>query len=121
MFIRSLKYDYQTGGILVEYVTKAEACEMKGKLIKSIFEKGELEEFEGYVTGVYSVENYLMLHADVGADELDELINFIKTNSQEEPHDENDYKQKGANESSDPKLSEAVKVLNSVGMKVVRA
>ena len=28
MFIQSLKYDYQTGGILVEYVTKGEAREM---------------------------------------------------------------------------------------------
>lgn len=120
MFIKSLKYDYQTGGILVEYVTKAEAREMRDQLIKSIFEKGEeLEKFDGYVNGVYSIENYLVLNADVGADELDELMGFIKSNSQEEPYDENDYEQKRADESR--KLSEAVKVLNSVGIKVVRA
>lgn len=119
MFIKSLKYDYQTGGILVEYVTKAEAREMSDKLTRSIFGKGELEAFDGYVTGITSVENYLVVGTDLGADKLDEIIEFIKSNSQEEPYDENDYEQKSANEAR--KLTEAVKVLNSVGIKVVRA
>ena len=51
MFIQSLKYDYQTAGILVEYVTKSEARQMSSKLIKAIFEKGgELNKFEGFIS-----------------------------------------------------------------------
>ena len=121
MFIQSLKYDYQTAGILVEYVTKSEANQMKSMLIRSIFEKGELGKFEGYVTGVYSVENYLFVGTDLGADQLDVIIEFIKEKADPDQYDENDYEQKGTNESKDPKVTEAVKLLNSVGMKVVRA
>ncbi len=121
MFIQSLKYDYQTGGILVEYVTKGEANQMKRKLIDSIFGKGELGKFEGYVTGVYSVENYLFVGTDIGADQLDVIIDFIKKNADPDQYDENDYEKKGTNESKDPKVTEAMKLLNSVGMKVVRA
>ena len=77
MFIQSLKYDYQTAGILVEYVTKSEANPMKSMLIRSIFEKGELGKFEGYVTGVYSVENYLFVGTDLGADQLDVIIEYF--------------------------------------------
>lgn len=119
MFIRDLKYDYQTGGILVKYVTKAEALEMSDKLDRAIFGKGELEKFDGYVTGITTVENYLVVGTDAGADKLDEIIEFIKSNSQEEPYDENDYEHKSANESR--KLSEAVNLLSSVGIKVVRS
>lgn len=119
MFIRSLKYDYQTGGILVKYVTKAEAREMSDKLTRAIYGKGELEKLDGYVTGIIMVENYLVVGTDLGADRLDEIIEFIKSSADPDQYDENDYEQKGANESR--KLSEAVKVLNSVGMKIVRA
>lgn len=98
MFIQSLKYDYQTGGILVEYVTKAEAREMSAKLSKSIFGKGELEQFDGLVTGINSVENYLMVGTDAGADEIDQIIEFIKDKADPDQYDENDYEHKGTNE-----------------------
>lgn len=99
MFIQSLKYDYQTAAILVEYVTKAEAREMSAKLSRSIFRKGELEQFEGLVTGITSVENYLVVATDAGADELDQIIEFIKDKADPDQEDENDYEQKGTNES----------------------
>ncbi len=99
MFIQSLKYDYQTGGILVEYVTKGEAREMSNKLSKAIFGKGELEQFDGLVTGITSVENYLVVGTDAGADEIDQIIEFIKDKADPDQYDENDYEQKGTNES----------------------
>jgi hypothetical protein len=99
MFIQSLKYDYQTGGILVEYVTKGEAREMSAKLSKAIFGKGELEQFDGLVTGINTVENYLMVGTDAGADEIDQIIEFIKDKADPDQYDENDYEQKGTNES----------------------
>ena len=100
MFIKSLKYDYQTAGILVEYVTKSEARQMSNKLIKAIFEKGgELNKFEGFIGGVYTVENYLLVGTDLGADQLDQIIEFIKSATDPDQYDENDYEQKGANES----------------------
>lgn len=98
MFIQSLKYDYQTAGILVEYVTKSEAREMMAKLSRSIFRKGELEQFEGLVTGITSVENYLVVATDAGADELDQIIEFIKDEADPDQEDENDYEQKETNE-----------------------
>lgn len=98
MFIQSLKYDYQTGGILVEYVTKAEARKMSANLSKAIFGKGELEQFDGLVTGIYTVENYLMVGTDAGADEIDQIIEFIKDKADPDQYDENDYEQKGTNE-----------------------
>jgi len=78
MFIQSLKYDYQTAAILVEYVTKAEARVMSSKLSRSIFGKGELEQFEELINGITTVENYLVVATDAGADELDQIIEFIK-------------------------------------------
>ena len=105
MFIQSLKCDYQTAAILVEYVTKAEAREMSDKLSRSIFGKGELEEFDGLVTGITSVENYLVVATDAGADELDQIIEFIKDEADPDPEDENDYEQKGTNESYDDEFS----------------
>lgn len=99
MFIQSLKYDYQTAGILVEYVTKSEARQMSNKLIKAIFEKGrELNKFEGFIGGVYTVENYLMVGTDLGADQLDQIIEFIKSSADPDEYDENDYEQKETNE-----------------------
>lgn len=98
MFIQRLKYDYQTGGILVEYVTKAEAREMSAKLCRSIFGKGELEQFDGLVTGITSVENYLVVGTDAGADELDQIIEFIKDKADPDQYDEDDYEQKETNE-----------------------
>jgi hypothetical protein len=98
MFIQSLKYDYQTGGILVEYVTKAEAREMSAELCRSIFGKGELEQFDGLVTGITSVENYLVVGTDAGADELDQIIEFIKDKADPDQYDEDDYEQKETNE-----------------------
>ena len=99
MFIQSLKYDYQTAGILVEYVTKSEARQMSSKLIKAIFEKGgELNKFEGFIGGVYTVENYLLVGTDLGADELDRIIEFIKSSADPDQDDENDYEQKETNE-----------------------
>ena len=106
MFIQSLKYDYQTAAILVEYVTKAEAREMMAKLSRSIFRKGELEQFEGLVTGITSVENYLVVATDAGADELDQIIEFIKDEADPDQEDENDYDQKGTNESYNDEPSE---------------
>lgn len=101
MFIQSLKYDYQTGGILVEYVTKAEARKMSDMLSRSIFGKGELEQFDGLVTGITSVENYLVVGTDAGADEMDQIIEFIKDEADPDQYDEDDYEQKGTNESHD--------------------
>lgn len=99
MFIQSLKYDYQTAGILVEYVTKSEARQMSSKLIKAIFEKGgELNKFEGFIGGVYTVENYLMVGTDLGADQVDQIIEFIKSAADPDQYDENDYEQKETNE-----------------------
>ena len=99
MFIQSLKYDYQTAGILVEYVTKSEARQMSSKLIKAIFEKGgELHKFEGFIGGVYTVENYLLVGTDLGADQLDQIIEFIKSAADPDQYDENDYEQKETNE-----------------------
>ena len=120
MFIQSLKYDYQTGGILVEYVTKAEARKMSDMLSRSIFGKGELEQFDGLVTGITSVENYLVVGTDAGADEMDQIIEFIKDEADPDQYDEDDYEQKEANESHDSSLSEAEKILNSAGMKIVK-
>ena len=98
MFIQSLKYDYQTAGILVEYVTKSEARQMSSKLIKAIFEKGgELHKFEGFIGGVYTVENYLLVGTDLGADQLDQIIEFIKSAADPDQYDENDYEQKETN------------------------
>ena len=91
MFIQSLKYDYQTAGILVEYVTKAEARQMSSKLIKAIFEKGgELNKFEGFIGGVYTVENYLMVGTDLGADQVDQIIEFIKSAADPDQEDLNE-------------------------------
>lgn len=115
MFIKSLKYDYQTGGILVEYVTKAEAREMSAKLSKAIFGKRELEQFDGLVTGITSVENYLVVGTDAGADEIDQIVEFIKDKADPDKDDENE-----TNESHDSSLSEAEKILNSAGMKIVK-
>lgn len=99
MFIQSLKYDYQTAGILVEYVTKSEARQMSNKLIKAFFEKGgELNKFEGFIGGVYTVENYLLVGTDLGADQLDQIIEFIKSAADPDQYDENDYEQKETNE-----------------------
>lgn len=98
MFIQSLKYDYQTAGILVEYVTKAEARQMSAKLSRSIFGKGELKEFDGLVTGITSVENYLVVATDAGADELDQIIEFIKAEADPDQEAEDDYEQKETNE-----------------------
>ena len=122
MFIQSLKYDYQSAGILVEYVTKAEAKEMSNKLVKAIFEKGgDLEEFEGYVTGVYHIENYLAIGTDLGPDELDALIEYIKEKADPDQYDENDYEEKETNESlKNRDLQEAKKILNSAGMKLIK-
>ena len=78
MFIQDLKCDYQTGGILVEYVNKAEARSMSSKLSRSIFGKGELEQFDGYVTGITTVENYLVVGTDIDADGMDQIVEFIK-------------------------------------------
>lgn len=106
MFIQSLKYDYQTGGILVEYVSKAEAREMSLKLTKSIFKRGELVEVEGLVSEITSVENYLVVATDAGADELDQIIEFIKDKADPDPYDEDDYDGKETNESYNDEPSE---------------
>ena len=112
MFIQSLKHDYQTGGILVEYVTKEEAREMSAKLSRAIFGKGELEQFDGQVTGITTIDNYLVVATDTGADEMDEIIEFIKSNADDA------WRRRVSRER---KVSEAVDLLSSVGIKVVRA